>query len=190
MGYRTIPYDMEGDFYKSSIMNFALGGNFNSRLNLNIREDKGWTYGIRSGFSSMGTENPGYYMISAGIKTSATDSAITEILKEIKKYKEGGITDEELAFTKQSLIGNDALKYESPSDKLGFLSQIIILNLDRNYNEKRAEIVKNITKEQVNEYAKKMLSTDNLIIMCVGDDVLIKEKLEKLGLGKVKVIKM
>ncbi len=190
MGYRTIPYDMEGDFYKSSIMNFALGGNFNSRLNLNIREDKGWTYGIRSGFSSMGTENPGYYMVSAGIKTSATDSAITEILTEIKKYKEVGITDEELAFTKQSLIGNDALKYESPSDKLGFLSQIIILNLDRNYNEKRADIVKNITKEQINEYAKKMLSTDNLIIMCVGDDVLIKEKLEKLGLGKVKVIKM
>ncbi len=190
MGYRTIPYDMEGDFYKSTIMNFALGGNFNSRLNLNIREDKGWTYGIRSGFSSMGTDQPGYYIVSAGIKTSATDSAINEILKEIKKYKDGGITDEELAFTKQSLIGNDALKYESPRDKLGFLSQIIILNLDRNYNEKRAEIVKNITKEQINEYAKKMLSTDNLVIMCVGDDILIKEKLEKLGLGKVKVIKM
>ncbi len=190
MGYRTIPFDMEGDFFKSSIMNFALGGNFNSRLNLNIREDKGWTYGIRSGFSSNGLDYPGYYVVSAGVKTSATDSAISEILKEIKKYKETGITDEELAFTKQSLIGNDALKYESPGDKLGFLSQIIILNLDRNFNEKRAEIVKNMTKEQINEYAKRMLSLDNLVIMCVGDDVLIKEKLEKLGLGKVKVIKM
>ncbi len=190
MGYRSIPFDMEGDFFKASIMNFALGGNFNSRLNLNIREDKGWTYGIRSGFSSVGENHPGFYLISAGVKTRATDSAIVEILKELKKYRDNGITDEELAFTKQSLIGNDALKYESPGDKLGFLNRIIVMNLDRNFNEKRAEIVKNITKEQINAYAKQLLSTDNLVIMCVGDDVLIKEKLDSLGLGKVKVLKM
>lgn len=190
MGYRTIPYDIEGDFFKASIMNFVLGGNFNSRLNLKIREDKGWTYGISSGFRSVGTNHPGFYLISAGIKTSATDSAIMEIMKEVKNYRENGITNEELEFTKQSLIGNDALKYESPGAKLGFLSQIVIYSLERNFNEKRADIVKNMTKEQINEYAKKLLSLDNFVIMCVGDDALIKDKLEKMGLGKVKVIKM
>jgi zinc protease len=64
------------------------------------------------------------------------------------------------------------------------------LDLDRNFNAKRSEIIKNLSKEDVNAIAKKYIQLDNLIILCVGDDVKIKEKLESLGLGKVKVIKM
>jgi zinc protease len=147
MGFRSIPSEFFGDFYKASIMNFALGGAFNSRLNLNIREDKGWTYGIRSGFRSPSMGYPSSFIVSAGVKASATDSSIIEVLKELKNYAANGITDEELDFTKKSLLGSDALRYESPSDKLGFLSTIVQYNLDRNYNAQRAEIVKNITKD-------------------------------------------
>jgi zinc protease len=190
MGYRSIPSEFFGDYYKASIMNFALGGAFNSRLNLNIREDKGWTYGIRSGFRSPSMGYPSTFIVSAGVKASATDSTIVEVLKELKNYAANGITDEELDFTKKSLLGSDALKYESPSDKLGFLSTIVQYNLDRNYNAQRAEIVKNITKEEINALAKRLLALDNLVIMCVGDDLKIKEGLEKLGYGKVKVMKM
>ncbi len=82
------------------------------------------------------------------------------------------------------------MKYESPFDKLGFLAQIVQYNLDRNFNAKRDEIIKNLTKEEVNAMAKKYLLMDNLVIVCIGDDVKIQEGLEKLGLGKVKVIKM
>jgi zinc protease len=190
MGYRSLPYDIDGDYFKATVMNFALGGAFNSRLNLNLREDKGWTYGIRSGFGSRGINTPGLYVISAGVKTAATDSAVAEILKIVKNYVENGITDDELEFTKKSLLGSDALKYESPFDKLGFLSQIVVYNLDRNFNAKRDAIIKNLTKEEVNAMAKKYLLLDNLVIICVGDDVKIQEGLEKLGLGKVKVLKM
>jgi zinc protease len=190
MGYRTIPVDIDGDFFKATVMNFALGGAFNSRLNLNIREDKGWTYGIRSGFNSGGQNVPGIFIISAGVKTSATDSAISEIIKEVKNYIEKGITDDELDFTKKSLLGSEALDYESPFSKLGFLTQIVNWNLDGNYNAKRAEIIKNLTKEDINALAKKYLSLDKMVIICVGDDVKIKEGLENLGLGKVKVLKM
>jgi zinc protease len=70
------------------------------------------------------------------------------------------------------------------------LSTIVQYNLDRNYNAQRAEIVKNITKDEINALAKRLLALDNLIIMCVGDDLKIKEGLEKLGYGKVKVLKM
>ncbi len=190
MGYRSVPADVDGNYFKASIANFAFGGAFNSRLNLNLREDKGWTYGIRSGFSSNGKDNPSVFNISAGIKTAATDSAISEILRELKKYIETGITDEELTFTKKSLIGSDVLKYESSNDKLSFLSQIINLNLERNFNEKRAEIVKNITKEEVNALIKQLYSTDKLLIMVIGDDLKVIDGLNKLGLGKVKVIKI
>lgn len=190
MGYRTIPVDIDGDFYKATVMNFALGGAFNSRLNLNIREDKGWTYGIRSGFNSGGQNVPGIFVISAGVKTSATDSAIREIFKEVKNYIENGITDDELDFTKRSLLGSEALDYESPNSKLGFLTQLVNWNLDGNFNAKRAEIIKNLTKEDINAIAKKYLSLDKMVIICVGDDVRIKDGLENLGLGKVKVLKM
>lgn len=190
IGYRSLPYDIDGDFFKANVMNFALGGAFNSRLNLNLREDKGWTYGIRSGFSSRGANIPGMFVISAGIKTKATDSAVAEILKIVKNYIDNGITDEELEFTKKSLLGGDALNYESPFQKLGFLSQLVTYNLDRNYNAKRDEIIKNLTKEDINAMARKQLLMDNLIIVCIGDDVMIEEGLKKLGLGKVKVIKM
>src|SRR5690606_24679665 len=125
LGYRTIPYDINGDFFKASVMNFALGGSFNSRLNLNLREDKGWTYGIRSGFRSMGQNTPGVFIISAGVKTRATDSAISEIFKELNNYITNGITDDELEFTKNSLLGQEALQYESPFSKISFLSQIL-----------------------------------------------------------------
>lgn len=190
IGYRTIPYDFDGDFFKATIMNFALGGAFNSRLNLNLREDKGWTYGIRSGFSGNGKNVPGMFIISAGVKKGATDSSFNEIFKEVRNYINNGITDDELDFTKRALLGSEALDYESPFSKLGFLSQLIYWDLDANYNAKRAEIIKNLTKDDINAIAKKYLSLDNLIIIVVGDDVIVKEQLEKLGLGKVKVLKM
>lgn len=190
LGYRTIPYDVNGEFYRATAMNFALGGAFNSRLNLNLREEKGWTYGIRSNFSSGGMNIPGLFVISAGIKRDATDSAIMEIIKIVDNYVKNGITDDELEFTKKSMLGSEALDYESPFNKLGFLSQIIQWDLDANFNAQRAETIKNLTKEEVNNLAKKYLSLDNLVIVCVGDDAFIKEKLEKLGYGKVKVIKM
>lgn len=189
IAFRSIPSEIFGDYLKASVMNFSLGGAFNSRLNLNIREDKGWTYGIRSGFSSPALGYPSVYFVAAGVKTSATDSSIMEAIKEIKNYADNGITDEELLFTKNSLLGGEALRYESPFGKLGFLSTINNNNLDKDYNQKRAEMIKNMTKEEVNAMAKKILTLDNMIIMCVGDDVKIMEGLNKLGYGKVKVIK-
>ena len=75
-------------------MNYPLGGDFNSRLNLNLREDKGWTYGARSGFS--GDEYTGDFTFSSGIRADATDSALVEVMKEFNNYSQNGITDEEL----------------------------------------------------------------------------------------------
>ena len=82
------------------------------------------------------------------------------------------------------------MKYESPGDKLGFLSTIITLNIDKNFNDKRAEIVKNITKEEVNTLIKKYFNVDTLLIMVVGDDLKVIDGLNKLGLGKVEVLKI
>ncbi len=111
MGHTSLKYDAYGDYYKNRIANFIFGGNFNSRINLNLREEKGYTYGIFSGFS--GDKYTGKFTISSSVKRPATVASIAEVLKEFKNYVDNGITDKELEFTKNSLLNSEALKYES-----------------------------------------------------------------------------
>ena len=79
VGYNTgLKYDATGDYYRAGLMNYTLGGGFNSRLNINLREDKGWTYGARSAFNA--DKYTGDFVFSSGIRADATDSALTEII--------------------------------------------------------------------------------------------------------------
>jgi zinc protease len=188
IGMPGLPYDATGEMFKSTIMNFALGGNFNSRLNLNIREDKAWTYGIRSGFSGSYEDIAGYYSVSAGVKANATDSAIVEIVKELNKYKEQGISEEEFKFTKDALLASEALEYESLGQKAGFLMQMAIRRLPENFPQKQQEILKTMTREELNKLAKEQLKTNNMIILVAGDMLLLKERLDKLGYGKTQML--
>jgi zinc protease len=188
VGFRSLPYDYDGDFYKSNIMNFALGGNFNSRLNLKIREEKGWTYGIRGGYSASYKDLPGYYTVSAGVKANATDSAINEIIWMLRDFKENGLTDEEFEFTKKALLSSEALDYESLNQKAGFISNIVSRNLPKDYPQKQTQILKNISKDELNALAKKNIDLDRLMVVVSGDMLLLKKRLNKLGLGEIQVL--
>lgn len=179
VGYLALPYDYNGKFFKAKVMNFPLGGQFNSRLNLNLREDKGYTYGIYSSFQ--GSRYAGPFAVGAGVKDSTTDLAMKEILTEIKKYHEGGITDEELSYAKKSLSQGDALKYEAPGQKANFLSQIVNYNLPADYVEQQNKLLQTITKDEINSLAKDLLPIDKMVIVIVGDKDLIGKSLEKLG---------
>ncbi|MCB0733494.1 MAG: insulinase family protein [Bacteroidetes bacterium] len=187
-GYPSMKYDFNGDYYKSTIMNFSLGGAFSSRINLNLREDKGYTYGARTGFS--GNSYYGEYGFSGNIKKEATDSAIMELMKELEGFKKGGITDDELSFTKSSILLSKALNYETPFQKLGFLNGIIEYNLPKDYTDQQAKIVQNITKDEINALATKYIKPENMLIVVVGHAYKIKPGLDKLGYGKVKVIEI
>lgn len=180
IGYITdMEYDATGDYYKSYLMNFPLGGAFNSRINLNLREDKGWTYGARSFFNS--ADDPGPFMASAGIKAEATDSSVVEFMNEIRNYRENGITDDELSFMRSAIGQRDARSYETPGQKANFLRRINHYNLDKNFVDKQNKIIATITKEELNGLAKKYLQDDNLYILVVGDGATNRSKLEKLG---------
>ncbi len=183
IGKVELPYDATGDYYKANLMNFNLGGAFNSRINLNLREDKGYTYGARSSFS--GNNRPGPFFASAGVKKDATDSSVIEFMKEIVNFKENGITDDEVTFLKNSIGQSKALSYEAPSSKAAFLRRIIQYNLDEKFVDEQEEILKNITKEEINELAQKYLNPDKFAILVVGDKATIKERLESLGYGDI-----
>ncbi len=178
-GYIATAYSPYDDYYRNSIMNFAFGGAFNSRVNFLLREVKGWTYGCRSSFN--GSRYVGPFTFSGGFKANTTDSTLREFMNETKKYAENGINADELEFTKNSMAQSDALKYESPFQKLGFLKRLIDFNLERNYVAKQTEILNGITKEEVSMRAKKFLPYNNMIIVVVGDKATNFEKVKALG---------
>ena len=180
VGYATgLKYDATGDYYKARLMNYNLGSDFNSRLNLNLREDKGWTYGARSSFT--GDEYIGDFEFSSGIRADATDSALVEVMKEIKNYRENGITEAELKFMKNSLGQRDALQYETGLQKAGFIGRILNYNLPANYVDQQNKILAKLTKQEVDAVAKKMLAPEKMNILLVGDKAKIMEGVKKLG---------
>jgi zinc protease len=168
-----------GDFYKSTIMNFSFAGAFNSRTNYLLREIKGWTYGTRAGFS--GTKFTGPYTMSGGFKSNTTDSTLVEIFKEFKKYTTGGITEDELSFTKSAMVQSDALKYESPMQKLGFIKRVLDYDLPRDYVAQQIKLLNGISKEEINALAKKYLPYEKMVVVVVGDKAANLEKVKKLG---------
>ncbi|WP_299522496.1 pitrilysin family protein [uncultured Lutibacter sp.] len=180
IGYVTdMAYDATGNYFKSYLMNYPLGGAFNSRINLNLREDKGWTYGARSNFNS--NDDPGPYTASAGVKGEATAGAISEFMKEITNYKNHGITDDELIFMRNSIGQRDARSYETPSQKASFLGRIVHYGLDKNFVDKQTQIINTISKEEINSLADKYLQIQNMNILVVGDKASNIEKLTELG---------
>ena len=180
IGYRTnMVYNPTGDYYKAQIMNYQLGGNFNSRININLREDKGYTYGARSYFRA--STEPGVFSASAGVKKEATAASVKEFLYEMKNYAENGIEEEELNFTKSSMTLKEAREYETPWQKAGFLRRILDYDLSPNYVKEQSEILKNITPQDIHDLAKKHIKTDDMVIVIVGDKATVWDNLQELG---------
>ncbi len=178
MGHLADNYDVDGDYFKSQIMNYPLGGGMSGRFFLNLREDKGWTYGANSMF--MASKNNGAFAMFTNVDTEATDSALVEIFKEFNAYRTTGITEKELQFTKDAFLGREALKYETAEQKLGFLNRILTYDLDKTYINKQANVLNSISKAQVDAIAKAKIKPDNMSIVIVGNKYLIKKKLKNL----------
>lgn len=185
IGYIDLPYDATGEYYKAGLMNFSFAGAFNSRTNYLLREIKGWTYGTRGGFS--GTKFAGPYTISGGFKSNTTDSALVEFFNEFKKYTDKGITDEELTFTKKAVMQSDALKYESPLQKLVFIKRVLDYNLPKDYVSQQTTILNDITNADINQLAKKHLQYEHMVVVVVGDKASNLEKVKKLGFEVIEI---
>jgi zinc protease len=180
VGYATgLKYDATGEYYKAGLMNFALGGGFNGRLNIDLREDKGWTYGARSSFN--GDKYSGEFEFSSGIRADATDSALAETIKILKDYSSNGITDSEMVFMKSAIGQRDALRYETGFQKAGFIRNILEYNLPADYADQQNKIMKGITQNDINALAKKWVNPNKLNMLLVGDKAKILPGLQKLG---------
>ena len=185
IGKRALNFDATGEYYRNELMNYNLGGAFNSRINLNLREDKGYTNGARSFF--YGNDMRGAFRAQAGVRANTTTDSIRQFVKEISGVQKDGLTDKELSFMKASLGQRDARSYETPRQKLSYLSEIALYSLSPDYVDAQNEILKNITKEELNALASKHLNMDDMITVVVGDKALVMEELLTLGYPIVEI---
>ena len=180
MAYPSLRYDAMGDFYLAGLMNFNLGGAFDSRINLNLREDKGYTYGIYSGFN--GGLELGSFNISSEINKEATTAAISEVLTELEQYSQSGMTEEEYTFMQNAIGQRDARAYETPGAKLGLLSQVLRYNLPLDYRKQQKSLLRETDRDTLNDLAGRLIDSGNMAIIVVGDIPEIRPELESLGL--------
>ncbi|HCM48078.1 MAG TPA: peptidase M16 [Colwellia sp.] len=179
---RAMTYDATGEHFKATLMNYPLGSAFNSRINLNLREEKGYTYGASSYFSAGKTL--GRFSAGASVKKDHTYDAIIEIEAELQNYQQQGLTADEVTFMRQAISQNEALSFETPSQKSGFLRQLLQFNLPVNYGEAQSNIIHNITIDQLNTIAAKELSKPMQWIV-VGDGQVVRPQLKKLDIEVV-----
>ncbi|NLS12812.1 insulinase family protein [Vibrio sp. SM6] len=176
---RGLPYDAVGEMFLGQLANFNLAGNFNSRINLNLREDKGYTYGA-SGYFTASAET-GAVVFSAQVRADATIAALQELQHELSQYSAEGMTDDELQFMRQAIGQNDALNYETPSQKARLISNILRYGLDKDYVAQRNAIVANVEKSTLNQLAEKWFNPNDYQIIVVGDAKTLRPQLEKLA---------
>lgn len=180
-----LPYDTIGEQYLTQLANFNLAGNFNSRINQNLREDKGYTYGA-SGYHASNREI-GMIVFDAQVRADSTVASIEELFKEMTKYSEQGLTYEELAFMRLAVGQQDALKYETPSQKARLLSNILNYSLDDDYIEQRNAVLDSMSKSKLNKVSAKWFNPNDYQIIVVGDAASLNAQLEKLDIPIVEL---
>ena len=178
IGKRAMNYDATGEYFRADLMNYNLGGAFNSRINLNLREDKGYTYGARSFFN--GNDLRGVFRAQAGVRADTTADSILQFRNEINAFKESGLTDEELIFMKSAIGQRDARAYETPNQKLNFLSEIMTYGLDKTFVDEQNSILSNIDRAELNLLAAKHLNLDEMITVVVGDKAKVMDSLKPM----------
>ncbi len=154
------------DYIKLQVLNTVLGGYFGSRLMKNIREDKGYTYGIGSAIIPL--KNSGYFFISTETGSEVTFQAVEEIYKELKKLREEPVSEEELELVKNYKTGEIMRSLDGALAISDLTKLSIQFNLDADYFEKYLSIVRNITPEELQELAIKYLNENNMFELVVG----------------------
>ncbi len=156
------------DYTGMQVLNTVLGGYFGSRLMSNIREDKGYTYGIGSFIASL--KNAGYFAIATEVGTDVCKNAIKEIYFEIKKIRNELIPENELNLVKNYILGEMLRIFDGPFALAESFRSILEYNLDYSYFDKFIDTVKNITSEELHNLANKYLDEDSMLEAIAGKD--------------------
>ncbi len=169
------------DFRPLQVMNLALGGLFSSRINMNLREQHGYTYGASSQFAFRRAAGP--FQVASGIRTDVTGPAVTEIFKEVRGMVDRPVSEDELKKAKDSLSNSLPGAFESSANAVSNFSNVFIYDLGLDYYTRYAEQVNAVTPDQTLAVAKRYLNPGAMVVVAVGDKAKIEPQLKKLNLG-------
>jgi zinc protease len=164
---------------RARLLGTILGGYFNSRVNANLREGHGWTYGARAGLRA--DELVGSFSAGASVRNAVTDSAVVEFLKEIQRLRDEKVSKEELQVVKNVLTGQFSRNLEEPGTVAEFALTTARLKLSPNYFEQYLAKLQAVTPEEIMQAAKRYLRPDRAHILVVGNRAEVAERLKPLS---------
>jgi zinc protease len=169
------------EFYPASVMNYRFGGGgFASDLTQLLREQKGYTYRVASGFS--GTDLPGPFTVTSSVRSNVTLESL-RLIKGTMEQHGPAFDREDLDATRSFLLKNNASAFETLADKIGILRDMSLLGLPADYVLQREAIVRNMSIERVKDLAGRHLRPQDMIWLVVGDAATQRDRLRSLGLG-------
>jgi zinc protease len=173
------------DYAALEVMNAALGGLFTSRINTNLREDKGYSYGVYSMFDYRRT--PGPFEIVGSVRTNATGASVGEIFKEVRALREHPLSSEELHTAINAQVLSLPGHFDTNEGVGGSLASIFAYDLPLDYYSTLAAQYQAVSAAQVQAMAIKYLVPENMVVVAVGDRKKIEPQLKKLKLGPIEV---
>jgi zinc protease len=173
------------DYFRLVIMNAVLGGLFSSRINLNLREVHGYTYGAHSDFEWRRGAGP--FVVSTAVKSDVTDASAREVLREIDRLRDEDITPDELSLATSYLDGVFPIRYETTDAIAAALANLIIYGLPDDYYDTYRSRIRAVSESDVREMASRYLDPDRLQLLAVGDPEVIRAPLERLRFGPLTV---
>ena len=182
-GHLTLPYGQENEI-AVSMMNTIIGGEFTSRINMNLREDKGWAYG--AGSFVIGAEGQRPFLAYAPVQSDKTAPSMSEVVKELKAYlTDNPATAEEFEKSRKNEVLSLPGQWETLNAVEASVNDMIRYGLSDDYYQKYAENVRNLQLDQIREVAKKIISPDQMTWMVVGDKATIEAEIRALNIGEV-----
>lgn len=173
------------DYFSAVIMNAVLGGLFSSRINLNLREVHGYTYGAHSYFDWRRQSGP--WVVATAVESDVTHAAATEVLKEIDRIRAELIGQEELSLATSYLDGVFPIRYETTSAIAAALAALVVYDLPDDWYDTYRQRVRSVTREQVLAAAQKHLHPEELQMVVVGNPTAIRARLEETAFGPVRL---
>jgi zinc protease len=174
------------DFFAATVMNAVLGGVFSSRLNLNLRERLGYTYGASSSFGLR--RLPGTFTISSAIQSEHTAHAVSEMLRDMREMQETLVPAAEVADATGYLAGTFPLQLQTTDGLSGKLSTLAVYGFGDDYYDHYRDGLLAVTPDDVREAARRRLMPDRAAVIVVGDAAALRGPLEALDVGPVEVV--
>jgi zinc protease len=186
VGHRGLPR-RSPDFHAVSVMSAILGGLFNSRLNMKLREEKGYTYGAGAGFDLR--RHAGPFTARAAVNTDATAPALADLVAELRRMRDEPPTDAELRAARDYLVGVFPLRFETPGPVVSAVGGLLTYGLPDDELERYRPAVEAVTAGDVLAAARAHLDLERLAIVMVGDADAVTADVDALGLGELEVIR-